>query len=179
MDPTLGLWLDLLFFRFLSISIPEVLSYRNNCEFRLWDGNPLPHLIPFFLLEVVSVSSLSYFQAFDLRPLPLSPESLYLPGLWCILECPKTSSLWSCLFQYFSAGPHSFSPFPSPNVRPGSPLPCPLSIFPPRSPFPSPFVLALFPLLNRNEVSSVWQFSLLTFLSTGDFIFDSLYFFFH
>jgi hypothetical protein len=40
--------LNLLFLRLLSISIPAVLSDRNNygSEFLLWDGNPLPHLMP-------------------------------------------------------------------------------------------------------------------------------------
>ena len=46
--PFLGLSLDLLFLRLLSISIPVILSDRNNygSELWLWDGNPIPHLMP-------------------------------------------------------------------------------------------------------------------------------------
>jgi hypothetical protein len=47
LDPTLGLLLDLLFLRLLSISIPVILSDRNNygSEMRLWGGNTTCHLI--------------------------------------------------------------------------------------------------------------------------------------
>jgi hypothetical protein len=44
MDPTLGLLLDLVFLRLLSISIPVIFSERvmgQSCD---WDGNPIPSL---------------------------------------------------------------------------------------------------------------------------------------
>ena len=49
--PTLGLLLDLLFLRLFSISIPVILSDRNNymSGMWLWDGNPIPHLTPCLL----------------------------------------------------------------------------------------------------------------------------------
>jgi hypothetical protein len=60
-DLTLGLFLDLLFLRLLSISIPAVLSDRNNygSEFWLWSGNPTLTWCLVFLLEVDSISSFS------------------------------------------------------------------------------------------------------------------------
>jgi hypothetical protein len=40
--------LDFIFLRLFSISIPVVLLDRNNygLEFELWDGNPIPYLMP-------------------------------------------------------------------------------------------------------------------------------------
>jgi hypothetical protein len=40
--------MDLLFLRLLSISIPVIISDRNNygTEVSLLDGNPIPHLMP-------------------------------------------------------------------------------------------------------------------------------------
>jgi hypothetical protein len=44
----LGLSLDFLFLRLLSISIPVVLSDRNKYGLEIWlcDGNSTPHLMP-------------------------------------------------------------------------------------------------------------------------------------
>ena len=48
LDSTLGLLLDVLFLRLLSIDIHVILSNRNNygSELWLWDGPHLPHLMP-------------------------------------------------------------------------------------------------------------------------------------
>jgi hypothetical protein len=61
LDPTLGLSLDLLFLRLLSISIPVILPDRNNygSEMWLWDGNPILHLMSFLPAEDGFISSLS------------------------------------------------------------------------------------------------------------------------
>jgi hypothetical protein len=50
LDPTVGLLLDLLFLRPLSISISVILSDRSNygSELWLWDDNAIPHLMPCF-----------------------------------------------------------------------------------------------------------------------------------
>jgi hypothetical protein len=47
LNPTLGLLLDLLFHKLLSITIPIILSDGINygSELRLWDGNHIPHLM--------------------------------------------------------------------------------------------------------------------------------------
>jgi hypothetical protein len=54
LDPNLGLSLDLLFVRVLSMSIPSVLSGKNNygSEILLWNGNPFPYLMPCLLARV-------------------------------------------------------------------------------------------------------------------------------
>jgi len=48
LELSLGLSLDLPFLRLFSISLPAVLSDRNNYESELWlwDSNPIPHLMP-------------------------------------------------------------------------------------------------------------------------------------
>ena len=83
----MGLSLDLLFFGLLTISIPVILSDRNNygLELSLWDGPPLPHLMPCLPVGGGLYKFPSpYCQAFHLRSLPLRVS--HLPGLCCILE---------------------------------------------------------------------------------------------
>ena len=100
------------------------------------------------LLEVDSVSSLSYCQAFHLRSLPLIPESLSPPrSLVHSGESPLTPSTSYLLrlpvFTVFP-GPRGFNPFPSPNTRQGSSphsTPQLLSTFPHRFFHPSPHLL--------------------------------------
>ena len=101
----------------------------------LWDGNPIPHLMPCLLaggrlykfpLSTVGISS---------EVLPFEswkPLTSHVSGTFCKLP-PQHPTSWGCLLPFFSAGPQGFSPFLSPNNRPGSPFPtqapiCPLSL---------------------------------------------------
>jgi hypothetical protein len=139
LDLTLGLSLDPLFLRLLSISIPAFLSVMNNyrSEFWPWVGNSLPHLMP----------CLSAGGGFYKFPLPtvrhfIKGPSLWvlgvshLPGLWCLLRegVPPTSFFLGLPVYILSAGPEGFSPFLLLNTRSGFPLP-PL-ISPPHVHFP-------------------------------------------
>ena len=105
LDPTLDLLLDLVL-RLLSISIPAVLSDRNNygSEFWLWDGNPILHLMPSlsfcwsWTLQVPSPQC----RAFHLRSLSLSPESLSPPrSLVYSRGSPLLPTSRSYLFPFF------------------------------------------------------------------------------
>ena len=111
----------------------------------LWDGNPIPHLMPCLLaggrlykfpLSTVGISS---------EVLPFEswkPLTSHVSGTFCKLP-PQHPTSWGCLLPFFSAGPQGFSPFLSPNNRPGSPSPNPsshLSTFSPSS-FPTPLWL--------------------------------------
>jgi hypothetical protein len=72
LDKALGLSLDLLFIRLLSISIPVILSYRNNYASaqRCHCGMETPSLTLclVFLLEVGSISSLSLLLGISSNP---------------------------------------------------------------------------------------------------------------
>jgi hypothetical protein len=136
---------------------------------------------PVFLLEVGSISSLSYCQAFYLRSHPLIPESLLPPrSLVHSGGSPQAPYFLWLPVSILSAGPQRFSPFPSPNTRSGSPLPPP-----PHAPFtfssrshpPSPLVIAFFSLPSGTEASSLEHFSFFTFLSSVDCILGILYLF--
>jgi hypothetical protein len=75
-------------------------------------------------MEVDSIVPSPYCQAFQLKSLPLSPDSLSPPMSLVHsggYSQPPTS--WGCLFSILSASPQGFSPFPSPNKRSGSSLP--------------------------------------------------------
>jgi hypothetical protein len=62
LDPSLGLSLDFLFLRLLSISIPVILSDRNNYGLKLdlWDAH-LHYLIPCLLNRSAQVRVLQYY----------------------------------------------------------------------------------------------------------------------
>jgi hypothetical protein len=109
------LLLDLLHLRFFSISIPAVLSDRNNhgSGFCLWDGNPSLTWCPDFLLEVDSTSPLFPLRASHLRSLLLIPESLSPPrSLVHSRGFPPPPTSCDCLFPFFlvASGLQSFSP---------------------------------------------------------------------
>jgi hypothetical protein len=114
LDDTLGLSLDLLFLRLLSISIPAFLSDRNNYgwEVWLWYGNPLPHLMPCLPigcgLYKFPLPTIKHF-------IPLSPESLSPPR--SLLYSGPTCYLLRLPISILSIGPQHFSPFPLPNTR--------------------------------------------------------------
>jgi hypothetical protein len=150
----MGLLLDLLFLGLISISIPVILSVRKNngSDLCLWDGNPIPHWCPVFLLEVGSISSLSLLSGISSKVLPFeSWESLTSQVSGTFERFPPTSYLLRLPVSILSVGPQSFSSFPSPNTRSGPPpLPTPF----PQVPSSIPFVTAFFSLSNGTEPSS-------------------------
>jgi hypothetical protein len=117
---------------------------------------------PVFLLEVVSITSLSLLSDISSKvPHFDSWESLTSQVLGAFWTVPPTSYFLRLPVSILSVGPRSFSPFPSPNTRSASPLlltPHPIH-------FPSALVIAFFSLPSRAEVSSLGHFSLLSLLS--------------
>jgi hypothetical protein len=106
----LSLSLDLLFLRFLSISIPVILSGRNNyeSEFRLWDGPPLSHLMlclpPGGGLCKFPLPTVRYFSS---KVPPFFESSEYLTSqvssaFWRSHPCPSQPPVsGGCLFPFF------------------------------------------------------------------------------
>jgi hypothetical protein len=96
LGPILGLLLDLLFLRLLFISIPLILSDKNNygSELLLRDAPTSLICCPVFLLEVSSISSLSLLLKISSK-VPLFESWEYLTsqdsGEFC--KIPKTSYL--------------------------------------------------------------------------------------
>jgi hypothetical protein len=175
-------WLDLLFLRLFSISIPIILSDRNNygSEMWLWDGNPHPSL-DVFLLEVVSVSSLSLLLGIYLKFLSLILESLLPPRSLLHSGGSPPNLLFPEVARFHSfcwpSGLQSFS-FSQYQIRlPSPPNFPPSSTFSSRSLPPSPLVIAFFSLPSGTEASSYGSFSLLTFLNSVDCILSILSFF--
>jgi hypothetical protein len=124
---------------------------------------------PVFLLEVGSKS----FPSTSKVPPYESWESLTSQVFDAFLGVPMPPVSWGYLFK-------GFSPFPLPNTWSGSPTlpPPPPASFPPRSFPPSRLMIAFFSLPSKTEASSLGYFSLLTFLSSVEYISDILYFFF-
>jgi hypothetical protein len=152
------------------------MGQRCDCEM----GTPsLP--CPVFLLGVGSVSSLSLLWGISSKVLWVLSVS-DLPGLWCILGVgvslqPPIS--WGCLFPFFLLALRALVLFPHtmPDQVPFSPsTPFPVH-FPTQVP-PSPVVVAFFSLPSGTEAASLGHLSLLSFLSSVDYILDILYFFF-
>jgi hypothetical protein len=138
---------------------------------------------PAFLLEVGSVISLSILSSSCSSKVPPFEfwESLTSQGSDALWGGDPPTSYFLRLPDYIiSVGPRGFSPFPSPNTRPGSPLPPtpPPSTIPPVSFPPTILVIAFFSLPSGTEVSSLGHFSLLRFLSSMDCILDILFFLF-
>jgi hypothetical protein len=144
--------------------MPSPLSFASWCRLALYVSSP-------------------YCWAFHLRSLPLSPESLSPPrSLVHSQGSPPTSYFLRLPAYILSAGPQGFSPFQSPCTGSDSPLhlrPLPHhpSTFSPRSLPPFPLVIDFFSHLNGVEVSSLGYLTLLTFLSSAEYIMDILYFF--
>ena len=106
LDPTLGLSLDFLFLKFLSISISAVLSDRNNFEsqFWLWDGNLIPHL-----MSCLSVGGGLYkFPLGRMVSLERLSELVLLECTWGFIFCNAVmyhAFLPMCLTLPFSSWP--------------------------------------------------------------------------
>jgi hypothetical protein len=106
--------MDLLFLMFLSISITVILSDRNNygSELWLWDGNPIPHLIPCLparggLYKFPLPTVRHFIKCPSLWVLRVSQ----LPDLWCILDGLSIllSPEVACLYSFcWPSGLHSF-----------------------------------------------------------------------
>jgi hypothetical protein len=139
---------------------------------------------PVFLLEVGSISSLSLLLNISSNVPPFeSRESLtsQVSGTFWRLTLPNLLSpkvacfpsfCWHSVLQSFSLTQyqirfHSPPPFPPPR---------PLSLTCPSLP-PSPLMIAFFSLPSGTEASSLGHFSLLTFMSSVDYILNILYFF--
>jgi hypothetical protein len=96
---------------------------------------------PVFLLQVGSIISLSLLQAFHLRFLPLSPESLSPPrSLVHSVGSPQPPISRGCRFQFSLLALRASVLFP--HLLPPLP-PIPSTFSPPRF-FPSPLVVAFF-----------------------------------
>jgi hypothetical protein len=135
---------------------------------------------PIFLLEVDSISSLSYCWVFHQRSIPMSSGSLSPPrNLVHSREVPPTSYFLRLLIYILSAGPQSFSPFPSPNTRSDSTLPLTVPTHTVHIPsqVPLSFPPQLFSSLSQSgtEASSLGHFSLLSLLNSVDCILCILY----
>jgi hypothetical protein len=121
MEPTVGLSQDLLFLRLFSISIPAVLSDKNNygSEFSLCDSNPLPHLMPCFpagggiyKFHLPTVGH-HLFESWESLIFQVSGAFWMVPPISYILRLPV---------YILSAGPQVFNPLSSLNTRSGFPL---------------------------------------------------------
>ena len=104
---------------------------------------------PVFLLEVGSISSLSLLLGISSKVRSFdSWESLTSQVSGAFWRVLPTSYFLRLHVSILSAGPQGFSPFPSPNIRSGSPLLPALtpSTFPPKSLPSPPLVTAFFTL---------------------------------
>jgi hypothetical protein len=169
--------LDLLFLSsapFLSLQFFQtgtIMGQRFDCGM----ATPSPTWYPVFLLVVGSISSLSLLLAI-LSKVPLFESwdcltSQVSGAFWRVLP---TSYLEMLPVSILSAGFQGFNPFPSLLIRFSS-LPLPLYTFLPRSLSPFPLVIAFFSLQSGTEESSLGPFSLLTFLSSVEYILSILY----
>jgi hypothetical protein len=140
LDPTLGLSLELLFLRFISNSIPVILSDRNNngSEFWLWEGHSLSQLLPCLtdgdgLHKLPLPTATPFIQAASIWFLSV----FHLPGLWCTHEGPSNPLSYevSCFHTFcWPSGLQSFSLTQINHMFPHSTLSLPLlSTFSPRS----------------------------------------------
>ena len=179
MGPNLVQSLDPLFLGLFSIFLPVVPLDRNNygSEFFTRMAAPFLHLIPL-------LSTVSWFYKF---PLPsvghfISDVSLWvlrfshLSGSWYILEGPSTSHLMRLYISIHSAGPWGFttgSPQQYLIIFPLSPAPSlPIFHLVPSVFLPSGF----FSIASSIKASSLWPYSLLTFLSSVNCTLGMLYF---
>jgi hypothetical protein len=88
-----------------------------------WQPPPSFDGCPVFLLEMDSISSLSLLSGSSSKVLPLGSESLTSQVSGAIWRVLPTSYFPRLPVSTLSAGPQGFSPFPSPSIRSGFPLP--------------------------------------------------------
>jgi hypothetical protein len=140
-----------------------------------WQPHPSLDVLSSCGWWALQVSS-PYYWVFHLRSLPLIPESLSPPrslvhsGMYPNLLSPQVAC---CLLALRASAlfPHTI-----PDQVPVSPHLPPTST--PISLPPSPLLISFFSLPSGAVASSLRHFSLLTFLSSVDYILGILYFFF-
>ena len=148
----MGLSLDLLFLKHLSISIPAV--HFHVCSSQTFDGGiaaPFFTRCPVFLLELSSISSLIPLYGISCRVPPIQSESFSTPKtLVHSRESSQTPTSESCLFPFFLLALRASVLFhyPIPDYVPPPPH---LSLFPPRFTPASFRMVGFFSLPSRTE----------------------------